>query len=66
MEEIIFSVTTEMLQDAAQTQINRNLTIKKLEKVKRGVEYGLMCDLHAILSTAIENSISDKNSEKLD
>ena len=62
MEEIIFSVTTETVQNAAQTQINRSLTYKELENVRRCIECALMSDFHEVLFTAIENYIKVENS----
>ncbi len=62
MEEIIFSITTETVQNAAQTQINRSLTYTELENVRRGIEYALMSDFHEVLFTAIKNSIKVENS----
>lgn len=52
-EELIFSITVETVQQAAIEIIERRLTENELIKVKRGIEGGLLSDIHGVFNTAI-------------
>jgi hypothetical protein len=56
-ERLIFSITVETVQQVAVDMIERRLTESELIKVKRGIESGLLYDVHAIFETAISSVV---------
>jgi type VI protein secretion system component VasF len=55
--EIIFSVTTEELQDEAVRRIGRELTDDELYCAKKGVESGFSTGFRIIFAAAIDESV---------
>lgn len=55
--ELIFSITVERVQEVAIELIERRLTGSELIGVKRGIENGLLADIHAVIETAISDIV---------
>lgn len=56
-DEFIFSITVESVQEVAIELIKRRLTETELIGVKRGIESGLLADIHAVIETAISDVV---------
>jgi hypothetical protein len=54
---IIFSITTEELQDEAIRLIGRKLTDEELYTARKGIEAGLSFDIETVFKTAIEEAV---------
>ena len=50
----IFVISVEDVQYLAKKKIGRNLTLEELERVKKGVEFGLEMCWEEVVITAIE------------
>jgi len=56
-DEFIFSITVESVQEVAIELIERRLNETELIGVKRGIENGLLADIHAVIETAISDVV---------
>ena len=56
-DEYIFSITVESVQEVAIELVKRRLTETELLGVKRGIENGLLSDIHAVIETAISDVV---------
>jgi hypothetical protein len=54
---IIFSITTEELQDEAIRLIDRKLTDEELYTARKGIEAGLSFDIETVFKTATEEAV---------
>lgn len=56
-DKLIFSISKETVQVAAIKLINRSLNSKELLLVEKGIESGLLFDLHEVINVAISNAV---------
>lgn len=63
--EILFSVTTEELQNEAVDRIGRKLTDEELYTAQKGIESGLSFGIETIFRTAIDDSVEIWKEETL-
>ena len=61
--EYIFQVGIDDAQYLAREKIGRELTIEELERVRKGVEFGLEC-WEEVLICAIQDVVSDNATKK--
>lgn len=58
-KEIIFSVTTDELQNEAVNRVGRELTDDELYSAKKGIESGLSFDIETVFATAIDEAVEE-------
>ena len=52
--EYIFAISIEDVQNTAKSRHGRTLSIEELEKVQKGVEFGLELSWEEVLNTAVD------------
>lgn len=57
MDNYIFTITTDWVQEEALRIIGRNLTDTELSSVKKGIESALLFDIDNVFKTAIKCAI---------
>jgi len=57
-ENILFSITTEDIQNEAKEKIGRELTLEELLIAKKGLESGLLTDIQSVYNTILNEMIT--------
>lgn len=58
LEDYIFTISVEWVQQEAEQRINRRLTDDELSSVRKGIESGLLFDIDTVFTAAIDNAVS--------